>query len=37
VDHLSRIEQDKEESKEMPIDDAFPDEYLMVINTNTTP
>ena len=21
----------------MPIDDAFPDKYLMAINTNTTP
>ena len=37
ADHFSRIEQDEEESKEMPIDDAFPNEYLMAISTNTTP
>jgi len=37
ADHLSRIQKDEEESKYMPIDDAFSDEYLMVINTNTTP
>ena len=36
VDNLSRIEQDNEESKGIPIDDAFPDEYSMAINTDTT-
>ena len=37
ADHLSRIEQDKDESKELPIDDAFHDEFLMVVHTNKTP
>ena len=36
TDHLSRIEQDEDESKELPIDDAFPDEYLMDIHTDKT-
>ena len=37
VDHLSRIEQEKEESKKIPIDDAIPNEYLMVVDTSKTP
>ena len=34
ADHLSRIEQDEEEAKAIPIGDAFSDEYLMAINNN---
>ena len=37
ADHLSRIEEEEEESKKMPIEDVFPDEYLMAIDTNKTP
>jgi len=37
VDHLSRIEQDKSKSEESPIDDEFPDEYLMALDTYKTP
>ena len=36
ADHLSRIEQDEDESIELPINDAFPVEYLMAIHTNKT-
>ena len=37
ADHLLRIEQDEEEAKEILIDDAFSDEFLMAIDTNITP
>jgi len=37
ADHLSRIEQDEDESTELPIDDAFPDECLMALYTNKAP
>jgi len=37
ADHLSRIEQEEENSNEFPIDDAFPDEYLLSITANLTP
>ena len=37
ADHLSRIEKDEEEAKEMLIDDAFYDEFLTAIDTNITP
>ena len=36
ADHFSRIEQEEEESKEIPIYDTFLDEYLMAIDTNKT-
>jgi len=35
ADHLSHIEQE-ENSNEFPIDDAFPDEYLLSITANLT-
>ena len=37
ADHLSCIEQEEEDSNEFPIDDAFPDEYLLSITANLTP
>ena len=36
ADHLSRIEHE-EDSNEFPIDDAFPDEYLLSITANSPP
>jgi len=36
VDHFLRIEQDEDESTELPINDAFFDEYLMALYTNKT-
>ena len=36
ADHLSRIEQE-ESSNEIPINDAFPDEYLLSITANSPP
>ena len=35
--HLSRIEQEEEDSNEFPIDDAFPDEYLLSVTANSPP
>jgi len=37
ADHLSRIEQEEEDSNEFPIDDAFHDEYLLSITANSPP
>ena len=37
ADHLSRIEQEEENSNEFPIDDAFPDEYLLSITAYSLP
>ena len=37
ADHLSCIEQEEEDSNELPIDDAFPDEYLLGITANSPP
>ena len=37
ADHLSRIEQEKEDSNEFPINDDFPDEYLLSITANSPP
>ena len=36
ADHLTHIEQE-EDSNEIPIDDAFPDEYLLSITANSPP
>lgn len=34
TDHLSRLElEDKDEDDEIPINETFPDEYLMVVNS----
>jgi len=38
ADHLSRIEQEDEDGPaETPIDDSFPDKYMMALYTNETP
>jgi len=37
ADHLLHIEQEEEDSNEIPIDDAFPDEYLLSITANSPP
>jgi len=37
ADHLSRIDHEEEDSNEFPIDDAFPDEYLLSITANSPP
>jgi len=37
ADHLSRIEQEEEDSNEITIEDAFSDEYLLSITTNSPP
>jgi len=36
ADHLSRIEQE-EDFNEFPIDDAFPDKYMLSITANSPP
>jgi len=37
ADHLSRIEPEVEDSNEIAINDAFPDEYLLSITTKSPP
>ena len=37
ADHLSRIEQDESKSEKSLIDNAFPNEYLMTLDTYKTP
>ena len=37
ADHLPRIEQEEEDSNEIPIDDTFLNEYLLSITTNSPP
>ena len=37
ADHLSRIEQEDEDSNEFPVDDTFPDEYLLSITSKSPP
>jgi len=37
ADHLSCIKQEEEDFNKIPIDDAFPDEYLLSITANSPP
>jgi len=37
VDHFSRLGSETTSSKELPIDDSFPDEQLVAISHQATP
>jgi len=37
ANHLSHIEEEEKDSNNIPIDNAFPDEYLLSIIANSPP